>query len=580
MQGATLIDPVWDTVCTFGTYQHETINGEPCITVHDASTCKQMLDDFAAHPLNDIFYDKQHEVVDELGPKAVDDEALRAWAGDGHAMAWANALVMILGGQIARYEAHPGAPEQPPSPEEVLRQSDGAMRPDGVYCRRYMVTPRGADPISGIAAFRYTSPFFVPEKDGHRILNLTVTNDPRMRDCALAFQRSSGRAVAMSRIKGVAMTSSAERAYRIAEDHAGDLRIDLKDARAELDAAQKRFHQHGETPGDAQTVQAKAAVVDRLQRQFEQAESDSRRKFDEWKREEAKAVRSESARENKHMDPKDAAVMTAAGIGPDDSPEDKMSKMTAYARKMEECAQASKMDVDPSNLAQNAAIHLKTGNVHDEGGRKSSRMESGASKMDAPFAGKETPGEEAAEHAEMLKDVLAQLAAQKEKTAMLEEALRSRSQEDDHMRQQMKRMEEERKMEEARKFARSALAMGRFPSRHKGAVDETREFLAKRHMENAKAAQELLATDGTFECVADEAQVMQRLTANGAGIGQPNPREGMSDDDVMDSKIRAEIAALTKEGVDPKKVDITAMAMKRVAANSNTGVRRVAAVRY
>lgn len=317
------VPTVWDTVCTFGRYQHETINGEPCITVHDASTCKVMLDDFAAHPQNDIFYDKQHEVVDALGDRAVDDDALREWAGDGHAMAWGNALVMIVGGQVVRYEPHPGAPQEPPTADQVLRQSDGSMRPDGVYCLRASVTPRGADENSGIAAFRYTSPFFVPEKDGHRLLNLTVTNDPRMRDCALAFQRSSGRAVAMSRIK---------------------------------------------------------------------------------------AVRSEAAQENKPMvDPKDAAVMTAAGIGPDDSPEQKLSKMTSYARQMEECVQASKMDA-----GEHAAI-------------------------------------------EMLK----------EKIAMLEAALASKQSEDGELRESMKRMEEERRMEEARKFARGALAMGRVFGKHK-----------------------------------------------------------------------------------------------------------------
>lgn len=190
---------VWDAVCTFGQYQHETVNGKPCVTVHDASTCKAMLDDFAAHPLCDIFYDKQHEVVDELGDDALDRDKMLAWGqGDGHALAWANALIMIVGGQVARYEPHPGAPPDPPSAEEVLRQSDGTMRPDGVYCLRSVVTPRGADPIGGLSAFRQTSPYFVTEKDGNRLLCLTVTNDARMRDCALAYQR--GGAVAMQRV--------------------------------------------------------------------------------------------------------------------------------------------------------------------------------------------------------------------------------------------------------------------------------------------------------------------------------------------------------------------------------------------
>lgn len=189
---------VWDCVCTFGEYQHETVNGQPCISVHDASTCKVMLDDFAAHPDCDIFYDKQHEVADALDGDSLDREKMKEWAaGDGHALAWANALVMIIGGQVARYEAHPGAPETPPTIDE-LRQSDGSMRPDGVYCLRSQVTPRGADPLAGLAAFRFTSPYYVPEKNGNRLLNLTATNDPRMRDCALAFSRD-GR-IAMQRV--------------------------------------------------------------------------------------------------------------------------------------------------------------------------------------------------------------------------------------------------------------------------------------------------------------------------------------------------------------------------------------------
>lgn len=181
----------WDQVLAFGQYQHATIDGEPVLTVFDASTCTAMLDDFAAHPESDIFYDKQHEIVESLGDDAMDRESLKKW-GDGHAMAWANALCMVVGGQVVRYEAHPGAPAQPPRPED-LRQSDGADRGDGVYAYRCDVTPRGADPKEGLTSFRYTSPYFVPERDGWRLLNLTATNDPRMRGVALAMNRDGQR---------------------------------------------------------------------------------------------------------------------------------------------------------------------------------------------------------------------------------------------------------------------------------------------------------------------------------------------------------------------------------------------------
>ena len=74
---------------------------------------------------------------------------------------------------------------------------------------------------------------------------------------------------------------------------------------------------------------------------------------------------------------------------------DEPKKMAARMRKMAgEMPPQVQMDVDPGNLPQNAAIHLKTGNVHDEGGRKAGAL----SAMGAPpFAGKETPEEEKAE---------------------------------------------------------------------------------------------------------------------------------------------------------------------------------------
>jgi len=196
---------VWDQVLAFGQYQHATIDGEPVLTVFDATTCAAMLDDFAAHPENDIFADRQHEVVEELGDQALDREAMQSYGGglvegDGKAMSWANALAMVVAGKVVRYEAHPGAPSVPPPVEQITRLSDGTDRGDGVYALVADITPRGADPAEGIASFRFTSPYFVPERDGWRLLNYTYTNDPRMRGCARAYDRRRGAAVAMMRV--------------------------------------------------------------------------------------------------------------------------------------------------------------------------------------------------------------------------------------------------------------------------------------------------------------------------------------------------------------------------------------------
>lgn len=535
MPDLILIDPpVWDAVCTFGRYQHETIDGEPCITVHDASTCKVMLDDFAAHPQNDIFYDKKHEVVDQLGERAVDDAALREWAGDGHAMAWANAMAMVVGGQVARYEPHPGAPQEPPSAQEVLAQSDGTMRPDGVYCRRFAVTPRGADPANGMAAFRHTSPFFVPEKDGHRLLNLTVTNDPRMRDCALAFSRERRAAVAMSRMGAQAMANSQYRARademvqraREAKGSADQTERDL-DAKGREWSAGAKAKMATASPDEKRQIQEEARVWQQRMAAAKEASRlavsavtqatsamnlagvmaqpatpEQKQEFELWEKRVADVLRDmESVKgralrmENKHMDPKEAAVMTAAGIGPDDSPEEKLTKMTAYARQMSEmrCAEETR----EQETAPTAAP---------------------AKQDDAPSVGKETPGEEAAEHAE-LKALL-------ERVKMLEAALSANKASLQSMEEERRKMEESRKMESAQKFARSALAMGRVYGNHKGTAAKTEEWLAGLHKQDPKVAESVCAPDDTFPRTVTEAQVMTRYTAGGVGIGAPNPAAG------------------------------------------------------
>lgn len=451
---------VWDTVCTFGSYQHETVNGRPVITVHDASTCKVMLDDFAAHPECDIFYDKQHEVVDALGDEALDREAMREWGeGDGHALAWANALVMILGGQVARYEPHPGAPQEPPTPDAVLRQRDGTMRPDGVYCLRSQVTPRGADPIGGLSAFRWTSPYFVPEKDGNRLLNLTATNDPRMRDCALAFSRE-GR-VAMQRVTPAQKARTAQ-------------------SRTAMEKA----------------PMAKTKMEDKAGKTADQPEM--------------------------------GAVMAAAGCAEGDSPDVKLAKMAAYARKMEEASNASEME-------------------EAEEPKAAAPKEASKAEADKP----ECPAGDEAEQ-----ELLRRIQALEEKNAMLQKELA----ESKGTMQRFKAMEQKTKEQEAQTFARSAIAMGRMKGDHKGSIDDTTKWLAAKYLKSPEDAEDLLSAEGTFQI--SERIATTRYTAGGAGIGAPAPRADMSPSDEVDALIATEIKALQGEG--SKEKDLTSVAMGRV----------------
>lgn len=479
---------VWDQVLAFGQYQHATIDGEPVLTVFDASKCAAMLDDFAAHPENDIFYDKQHEIVDALGDKAMDRAEMKAW-GDGHALAWANALCMVVGGKVVRYEAHPGAPQWPPSIEQI-KQSDGTDRGDGVYAYRSEVTLRGADPKDGLLAFRYTSPYFVPEKDGWRLLNLTATNDPRMRGVSLAMER--GRPIVFERMHN---------------------------------------KKTGSRPAKVQTL--------RMERQMEDNKELMAR---------AGCMESDSpAAQIEKMAGYIRKMEDAAAKG-----EEEKKELMSRVQKMESDFGdlAEKMAGMSPEQKQNYMIHLKTGNQHDGKGdgpaysagkdpsaaRKSSRMESGDEEKTAMQA------------------MQRRLDAQAAQIDALTSAIKAeRTERESLSKQAMERKAREEKAEAAQ-WADAALRNGQWNPMHAGgktendpskAVAMTRDWLEAKYLAGQK---DILLPEGTFK--PSEAQVMQRYTQGGSVPGSPDPREGAapSPDERLDALISAEIRAAKAKG--------------------------------
>ena len=226
--------------------------------------------------------------------------------------------------------------------------------------------------------------------------------------------------------------------------------------------------------------------------------------------------------ERTKMDPKDSAVMTAAGCAESDSPEEKMAKLTAYARRME---------ADASQEKEAAAAARKA-------------MEDAAAKPPAAAEGGE--------------DLLARIKALEEKEAMLlAELAESKG--------AMKRfavMEAKTKAQEADEFARSAVAMGRIKGDHKGSVEATVKWLAERHVKNSADAEDLLSAEGTFQL--SERVAMSRLTQKGAGIGAPDPSEGaaLPADEQVDRLVAAEIRTMQAAGENG---DLTSAAMSRVS---------------
>ena len=225
--------------------------------------------------------------------------------------------------------------------------------------------------------------------------------------------------------------------------------------------------------------------------------------------------------ERTNMDPKDSAVMTAAGCAESDSPEEKMAKMAAYARKME---------ADASQEKEAAAAARKA-------------MEDAAVKPPVAAEGGE--------------DLEARIKAQEEKIAML---LAELAQSKCAM-QRFAAMEAKTKEQEAAQFARSAVAMGRIKGDHKGSIEATEKWLAERHVKNPADAEDLLSAEGTFQI--SERVAMSRLTQKGAGIGAPDPTDAAtSPADEVDRLVAAEIKSMQAAG---EKGDLTTAAMSRVS---------------
>lgn len=449
--------PVWDQVLAFGEYQHVTVDGDPVVTVFDASKCRFMLDDFAVRK-NDIFVDKRHEVAEATNADGarLDLDEMQQWAEDGRALAWADALCMVVAGQIVKYVRHASAPEFAPSIAE-LRRPDGAPPEDGVYARRFAVTPLGDDPQEGLPVYRYTSPYFVPMRDGWRLLNYTATNDPRMEGVALGqAMRASGQV----RMEGrIAMSRNRKAEQMPAEEKAPDM---------------------------------------------------------------------------------NAAVMKAAGIAEDDAPDVKMSKMAAYAAK---CEEGRRQAEEARKKMDDEASSMKRKMEEEEARRKAEDEEEERRQAeDKPFAGKETPEEEKKEHEAMGR----RLRTLEEKNAMLERELR----ENRSTMESVKKFERGQQEQSAKVWAGNAIAMGRIKPDHKGSVEETAKWLTGKYLKDPTEAEDLLSAEGTF--AISEPSVMKRLTAAGAGINQPMPREdelatANSPIKSLDRQMNAAIAMETKK---------------------------------
>jgi hypothetical protein len=486
----------WDQVLAFGEYQHVTVEDQPVITVFDASKCRVMLDDFATRK-NDIFVDRRHEVAEDTS--GTGDELLAqvdAWGQtDGRALAWSDALAMVVAGVVVKYVRHQSAPENPPTLNE-LRRPDGSYPEDGVYARRYLVTPLGADPKEGLPSFRYTSPYFVPMRDGWRLLNYTATNDPRMEGVTLG---------------AIEMHRQADGSWAMAS--CGLARMGRQTMqRVAKRAASTMEHK----PMPDMTPESKAAIM------------------------KAAGCMDEDDAETK------LGKVMAYHAGQASKAEEARAKMEADAsemkRKMEE---ESRHRMEDDRKAEEEEAR--------KAARKAQRMEEEERRLGRKMTDEERAKFEAGEHKEPDGDEKAAMQAMSRenralsaKVSVLEKELAKVS----SLLPTLEIQAKESQSIKALEWAHEAIAMGRYPHDAEGDIDKTAAKLQGEYLSDAKTAEKMLFSRGKFPAPA-EAQAMKRLTHRGAGIGAPQPKEGPDTTSVA-SRMSEAIAMTRKKRLDQK----------------------------
>lgn len=227
-------------------------------------------------------------------------------------------------------------------------------------------------------------------------------------------------------------------------------------------------------------------------------------------------------------------MMEAAGCTPSDPSEEKLKKMTAYAKKMsedlakkdEEHAMAKKrMDeahAEEKKETEKAMAKLRAMEADQNVEQKPTKDSKDSETMEEDENDQEAKQEHAMARRiykslglpadpELARETVLQLRALPEEVSALQKRLKVTEEE---------RMDEKRlAMEkEAATFAGAALHQKRWRPDHKGAEAMTKKWLMQAYMRNPREAEEMLQPPGTFGLAP--AMVMGRLTEGGAPFGQ------------------------------------------------------------
>lgn len=341
---------VWDRVCVPGTDLKE---GQA--TVFDIETMSQMVANFEERgdPIP-IDYNHQSNLVAQNGQPAP-------------ALGFYGALALVMGGKLQRIgfaratQPAPGSLACDPSSANPL---DIDLSRDGLWAFRTEVTQLGASLLKN---YKLLSPTFLPDgtrRDGsacgYMLCAVAATNTPWQGGTQISFARAEGGAEKEKTMPKLSKLAAFAGLSDAADDDAITQGIMAQLAKM---ASAACMDEDFDATGGAQSLE------DALMG-FEGSSDDpvvSMRKMAAKFRRMAKFAGGNSAGPVDALQPKD--ISTAPPL-PSETP----------LAGSPNSGDANKFDVDPSNKEQNAAIHLKTGNVHDEGGRHS-RFDAMAAQM-------------------------------------------------------------------------------------------------------------------------------------------------------------------------------------------------------
>lgn len=314
----------WNRIATFGT---KTKDGEEIS--FNAETLGQMVENWSK---------RGYKLA-----MCLDHES--ATPGRAPAAAFIDALAVFTEGRCIKFASVGGDAEKP-----------SAEGRDGLYGRLSEITPLGKDEKEGLANYAGLSPFFTIDGKsetgdpvGYEIFDVAAVNVPFQAGCALQFHRDG-----VSTVLGYGNKDDKEVTGAPPNPGYGE---------GDCDGSGKKAT---ETYGSM--ITARLAVPDLVKKTSKS--NHAAKAFNQG------APMPLSTEQMTRLGLSDGATpeeMSAAFAKYMDDAEEKQKVSLAEAETKEKDAEVE-MDVDPSNAEQNAAIHVKTGNVHDEGGRKASRF--------------------------------------------------------------------------------------------------------------------------------------------------------------------------------------------------------------